>query len=307
MSTQTPIKILDITRLFDAPLDLVYRAWTEPELISKWWGPHGFTTPVKDWDAKVGGAIDLSMIGFGMDHPMVGDFLEVDPPNRLVFTAKAFLDGAGSNGLEVLNTVTFKAVGERTEVALHAKVVKATEEVAMALAGMEQGWSESLDKFGSLVSRIHFHEADYEMVAVRTYVAPRELVWKVWTEQEHTIKWWGTNGFTTTTNSMDLRPGVTWSHVMHGPDGRDYHNRVRYLEVAAPHRLVYENATEDEPDNVLHRSVVTFTEEDGRTTVVMRMRFSSQEEKEMLIEKYGVLQGGIQHMANLDAYLNKVK
>ena len=62
---------------------------------------------------------------------------------------------------------------------------------------------------------------DREIVATRIFDAPRELVWKVWTEQEHIGQWWGPKGFTTTTYSMDVRPGGVWRFVMHGPDGRE--------------------------------------------------------------------------------------
>ncbi|TMG73164.1 MAG: ATPase, partial [Betaproteobacteria bacterium] len=67
---------------------------------------------------------------------------------------------------------------------------------------------------------------DREIAAVRIFDAPRDLVWKVWTRPEHVAKWWGPNGFTTTTYSMEVKPGGVWRYVMHGPDGRDYRNKV---------------------------------------------------------------------------------
>jgi hypothetical protein len=72
---------------------------------------------------------------------------------------------------------------------------------------------------------------DSEIRATRVFDAPRKLVWKVWTDPDHVGKWWGPNGFTTTTYGMEVKPGGIWRYVMHGPDGRDYRNKVTFLEV----------------------------------------------------------------------------
>src|SRR5207248_2469506 len=82
---------------------------------------------------------------------------------------------------------------------------------------------------------------DREIVATRIFDAPRELVFKVWTDPKHIGNWWGPKGFATTTFSMDVRPGGVWRFVMHGPDGRDYENKITYLEVVAPERIVYKH------------------------------------------------------------------
>src|SRR6185436_11510767 len=71
--------------------------------------------------------------------------------------------------------------------------------------------------------------ADREIVLTRLLGAPRELVWKVWTDPGHVAAWWGPTGFTTTTQAMEVRPGGVWRYVMHGPDGRDYKNLVTFL------------------------------------------------------------------------------
>src|SRR3954464_2525826 len=81
--------------------------------------------------------------------------------------------------------------------------------------------------------------ADREIVAVRVFDAPRELVYKAWTDPEHVAQWWGPNGFTNTIHEMDVRPGGVWRFIMHGPDGTDYKNEVEYLEVVKPELLVY--------------------------------------------------------------------
>jgi uncharacterized protein YndB with AHSA1/START domain len=153
-----PIKkghVLVLKRVFDAPPARVFKAWTDPKQFAAWWGPHGFTAPLCQLDVRPGGAILVHMKGpdgspFSEPMPMGGTFLEVVPPTRLVFTATAFPDGKGGWKLENRNEVTFTAKGNRTELVLRVTVLKDSPEIAPALAGMEQGWSQSLEKLAEL-------------------------------------------------------------------------------------------------------------------------------------------------------------
>src|SRR5262245_61006115 len=94
---------------------------------------------------------------------------------------------------------------------------------------------------GSVVARssIDLDSDPRAMVGMREFDAPRELVWTAWTDPKHLSQWWGPDGFTTTTSAFDMRPGGVWRFVMHGPDGRDYENRVTFDEIVKPERLVY--------------------------------------------------------------------
>jgi len=88
-------------------------------------------------------------------------------------------------------------------------------------------------------SSIDFDSDPRMIIATRVFNAPRELVFDAWTDQKHLAQWWGPDGFSTTTRSIDIRAGGVWRFVMHGPDGRDYENRITYVEVMKPKRLVY--------------------------------------------------------------------
>src|ERR1700691_3503012 len=83
------------------------------------------------------------------------------------------------------------------------------------------------------------NSADRQIVISRVFDAPRELVWEAWTNPQHVSQWWGPQGFSTTIETMDVRPGGIWQHVMHGPDGANYPNRSVFTEVVKPVRLVY--------------------------------------------------------------------
>lgn len=139
------------TRVFDAPRDLVWKAWTDAKQLAQWWGPRGFTTPRCELDLRVGGAIRIDMKGpDGTVYPMSGVYQEIIEPERLVFTSAA-LDKSGKPLFENLNIVTFAEQGGRTTVTLHSRVVETTAEGAPYLAGMEEGWSMTLDRLETYV------------------------------------------------------------------------------------------------------------------------------------------------------------
>jgi uncharacterized protein YndB with AHSA1/START domain len=145
---------LVLERVFDAPRELVFKAWIDPEQLAQWWGPHGFTNPLCEADARPGGAIRIDMKGpDGTVFPMGGTFHEIVEPEKLVMTTTAMHDEAGNPKLAVLNIVTFTDHGGKTKLVLHAIVVTATDEAAFALQGMEQGWTESLERLADLVKK----------------------------------------------------------------------------------------------------------------------------------------------------------
>jgi len=134
---------------------------------------------------------------------------------------------------------------------------------------------------------------DRELVASRVIDAPKELVFKMWTDPAHVGKWWGPRGFTTTTHSIDIRPGGTWKFVMHGPDGRDYDNEIRYVDIQAPDLIIYDHVPAH------HRSTITFEEEGNATRVTVHMLFETPELRKEVIEKHGAEVGLKQHLEAL--------
>jgi uncharacterized protein YndB with AHSA1/START domain len=144
-------------------------------------------------------------------------------------------------------------------------------------------------------------ESDREIVLSRTLDAPRERVFAVWTDPKHVGQWYGPDGFTITTHEMDVRPGGVWRFIMHGPDGTDYDNRIDYLEVVPPERLVYVLGESADDPNAIQGSV-TFADEGDRTTVTMRMVFKTKEQRERTIG-FGAVELGYQTLGRLAAYL----
>jgi uncharacterized protein YndB with AHSA1/START domain len=145
---------VSLTRRIAASPEIVFAAWTDPKHLAEWWGPKGFTNPVCEADARVGGAIRIDMRGpDGVVYPMTGRFLQIDRPHCLVFTASP-VDEHGEPLMEVVNTVTFAKIERGTEVSLIARVTSTTPDAPRFLSGMSQGWSQSLDRLISLVARI---------------------------------------------------------------------------------------------------------------------------------------------------------
>ena len=151
--------------------------------------------------------------------------------------------------------------------------------------------------------------AGREMVFTREFAAPRELVYRAWTDPVGISRWWGPSGFTTTTEVMEVRPGGVWKHVMHGPDGMDYPNKSRYLEVVPNERLVYEH-TGGRPGEPGARFTSTVLFEDagpGRMRLTMRMVFDTPEELRHVIERYGAEEGARQMLDRLAEHLPTVR
>lgn len=104
-----------IERIFDAPRELVWEAWTNPEHVAQWWGPDGFTTTIKEMDFSVGGVWKLTMHGpDGMEYPNSSVFREIVKPERIVFAHGGKREGGP--GAHFLSTWTFEALGDQTRV-----------------------------------------------------------------------------------------------------------------------------------------------------------------------------------------------
>jgi uncharacterized protein YndB with AHSA1/START domain len=130
-----------------------------------------------------------------------------------------------------------------------------------------------------------------EIVTTRRLAASPEMVWGAWTDPERLTRWWGPRGFTTTTHELDMRPGGVWRFTMHGPDGRDYANRIEYVEVDAPRRLVYRHAGEGADEKVRFDTTIVFQPVPGGTDMTFRMVFATADERDAIEKEYGAAEG----------------
>ncbi len=118
-----------------------------------------------------------------------------------------------------------------------------------------------------------------ELKIIRIFDAPVRLVWEAWNDPKHAAKWWGPRGFTLTSHSKELKVGGIWHYTMHGPDGKDYVNKTKYLEVVKYERLVYDHGGNDE-HAPMFRVTVNFSEDNGKTKMDMTMTLPTPEAAE---------------------------
>jgi len=149
-----------------------------------------------------------------------------------------------------------------------------------------------------------FRQEDNVLIHTRLLNAPRELVWEVWTDPEHIKEWWGPDGFSLTTKSMRVEPGRVWDFVMHGM-GRDWLNKIEYVEVKKPSKLTYRHTGERSEDYNFTVSIL-FEELDGKTVLTMKSVFKSKEIIEELNKKVNAIEGGKQTLNRLVSYVESL-
>jgi uncharacterized protein YndB with AHSA1/START domain len=155
MSSAAPAREREvtITRVFDAPREVVFKAWIDPKHLAKWFGPKGFTNPVCEADARVGGAWHIVMRGpDGAEYPCGGVYREVVVPERLVFTNIA-TDNEGNPILDGLTTVIFEEHGGKTKLTLQTRATAVVDYAVEHLKGMEAGWTQSLECLAEELAR----------------------------------------------------------------------------------------------------------------------------------------------------------
>jgi len=136
----------------------------------------------------------------------------------------------------------------------------------------------------------------------RVLNAPRELVWTVFTEPDHISKWWGPDGFTNTIEKMEVKPGGTWKHVMHGPDGTDFKNESVFVELVKPERVVFRHITG--PHFV---ATITFKAIGDRTELNWEMLFDTAEELQNVGKVFKADVGLRQNVEKLEKYMESIK
>lgn len=286
-------RALTATRVYDAPRELVFDMWTNPEHVSNWWGPRGFTTTTKSMDLRPGGLWLFTMHGpDGTDYPNEVVYHEVKRPSRLHYTHGPVPK------FDV--TVTFEEEGDKTRVNFRSVfesaelLEKLTEDV-----GAVEGLHNTMDRFGEqLALRSPF-------VISRTFDAPRELMFRVWTDCDHLQHWFGPKGTTIFHCTNDLRPGGIMHYGMRTDDGGEMWGRWVYREITPPRQFVFVVSFSDPSAEITRTpfgdawplewlSLVTFDEENGRTKVTVNWApiNATEEERKVFDSNHASMTGG---------------
>jgi len=266
-----------LTRLLNAPRELVFKVWTDPEQLRQWWGPQEFTNPVCELSPHRGGAIRIDMRApDGTIYPMAGTYQEVVAPERLVFRSAA-LDAHGEPLFEVLHSVTFAAEGQKTRLTVRAHVLKTTAAAAPHLRGAEQGWSQSLDRLDGHLNRMPRTAAPIRrstqhgtFIIERAFSFAPAVVFAAWADPVAKARWFvGPGTWRPLARELDFRIGGH-EHVSGQWPGGTSAFSCSYHDIVPDERIVY---TYDMHLNESHISVslatVEFKAESAGTLLII--------------------------------------
>jgi len=307
---------IKLVRIYDAPVEAVWAAWTDPEQVAQWWGPRGFTLTTHSKDLRPGGSWIYTMHGpDGTDYPNSMHYFEVEKHAKLVY------DHGANDDRPPLFRVTVLFVPLKNKTRLEMTSTLPTPEAAREMrkfikqAGGESTWdrlAEHLERRSSGTEKF---------VITRSFDAPLATVFRMWAEPEHLLRWLPPTGATMKFIRSDIRPGGSSFYEMTGT-GFKLHGRTEYLEIEKPHRLVYTQEFCDEnekpsrhplapdfPSKML--TIVTLAEEGPnrtRVTVTWEMHGSvTREELETFVNfRTSMTQGWTGSFDKLEAVLEGV-
>ncbi len=140
--------------------------------------------------------------------------------------------------------------------------------------------------------------ADRQLVVSRELNAPIDLVWEVWTDPRHIEQWWGPSGFSTKIHHLDMKAGGEWTLTMFGPDGRDYKNKSRFLEIVHHKKIVYQHISHP------FTATINFEARGEKTFISWQMLFETREEFIKIVKTFGADKGLHENVEKLGSYLD---
>lgn len=321
MAKHKSSKDIAITRVFDAPRELVWKDWTEPKRFMRWWGPKDYSCPEAEIDLRVGGSYLACMRSpEGKDIWSTGKYLEVVEPERIVMT-DSFADENG-------NVVPASYYGMEGEFPIALQVSVTFEEhsgkttMTLRHSGMppevakdaETGWNQS---FGKLAEDIHeeifvqmrtlllAEPGKHAAIIIRVHDAPSDLVFKVTTDPKLVPQFWGPERFTTTVDRMDVRKGGIWRFLQRDLEGNEFAFNGLYHEIKPPERIIDTWEWEGMAGHVLLETI-TYEEIEGKTKMTNITVFQSVDDRDGMY-RAGMVEGSEATMDRLAKLLKKKK
>ncbi|MEO7100254.1 MAG: SRPBCC domain-containing protein [Luteolibacter sp.] len=315
--TAQPQRELVGSRVIDAPIALVWQAWTDPKHLAKWWGPNGFFSTFSDFELRENGPSRFVMHGpDGTNYDNALVYAEIVPPRKIV------LDHVSNPHFTAI--VTFTEHGSRTEVKFQQ--IFDSVEVCEALRPIcEPANEQNFDRITAELKEMAAAGAtDCEFVIMRTFDAPKAAVYRAWTDPALVAQWWGPDPFTCPVCEMDVRPGGAYRIVMRTPEGDfpfkgDFPIRGEFGEISPDRIVMIHDATEHpaewhdmvdpnrgdnpNPAGKMHQTA-TFSETNGRTTLTIRTRFETPAIRHAM-HKMGMSEGWSGSLDRLARLLSK--
>lgn len=307
-----------ITRVYDAPKELVWQAMTDPKHLTHWWGPRGFSDTIVTHDFRVGGVWKHIMHGpDGKDYPNKSVFKEIVPGVRIVFGHAGGSEEDG--GAHFTATWALETV-EQGKTRLTARMVFPTAEArdfVVKQFGAIEGGKQTLERLSEFLAKTIHKPFTIE----RTFDAPRELVWKAWTERDRLVAWFGPKGSEITKADLDFRQGGHFHYCMNHPNGMEMWGKFVYREIVPPRKIVLVQTFSDAKGGLVRcpfldkwpmemLSTTTLTEEAGKTKLKLEWvpLNPTAEEMQQFESMHGSMnQGWSGTFAQLAEYLAKEK
>jgi uncharacterized protein YndB with AHSA1/START domain len=253
---------IKLTRIYDAPVKTVWEAWTDPKQVAQWWGPRGFTLTTHSTDLKPGGSWSYTMHGpDGVDYHNKTRYLEVEKYSKLVY------DHGGNDDRPALFRVTVLFSEIKGKTRMDMSMTLPTPEAAaetrkfIRKAGGDSTW----DRLAEYLTKESSGKEQF--VINRTFDAPLEQVFEMWTNPKHFSQWLAPTGFKMEFIKSDIKPGGSAFYCMTGNGNTKIYGRAEYLEIGKPHRIVYCQQFCDENEKVSRHPMAPTWPETMLTTV----------------------------------------
>lgn len=237
--TKTPDAI-EISRLFDAPRERVFAAWSTGERVARWFSPEGCSVPKAEVDPRPGGIFSVTMrLPDGQDSLCHGVFTEVSPPARLAFAMEVEMSGAVR--FKVHTTVDFVSEGAQTRMSVRQTYELFDADFAAAPAGAREGWRTTLDKLARELARDGAAKVAHGMFTIsRDLPHAAAAVYRAFADPQAKSRWFsGGDDWTPIERAMDVRVGGREIAEGRWKSGRVTRFEALYLDVVPGERLVY--------------------------------------------------------------------
>lgn len=264
MAAKSKSNEIKITRIYNAPVKAVWDAWTDPDQVAKWWGPRGFTITTHSKDLRPGGHWAYTMHGpDGTNWENKTIYHEVVERSRLVYdhggnddrpplfrVTATFQDVKGKTKLEMTMTLPTPEAAQETK-----KFIKA--------AGGNSTWDR-------LAEYLEKESTGHETFVInRSFEAPINTVFEMWTNPEHFAKWIPPSGFSMKFLRADIKPGGSTLCMMSDGKGVEFYSRANYLEIHRPDRIVYTQQFCDKDEKPSRHPLAPTWPESMKTTVLL--------------------------------------
>lgn len=274
---------LYITRLYDAPVKLVWEAWTDPEQVAKWWGPRGFTLTTHSKELKAGGHWTYTMHGpDGVDYPNKTTYYEVEKYAKLVY------DHGASDDRPPLFRVTVLFSETKGKTKMDMTMSLATPEAAAEIRKFikKAGGDSTWDRLAEYLAKETGGKEQF--VINRTFQAPLEVMYEMWTNPKHFSQWLPPTGFNMKFLRADIRTGGGTFYLMDSLDGKTkMYGKAEYLEIQKPDRLVYTQQFCDENEKLSRHPFAPTWPATMLTTVTLAAEGPDQTRVTITWEPYG--------------------